>query len=532
MFRTLFIACSLVIALLAISAVQLSKPLNYGMEAEIFKSQDNKEISATSIKNTDEQARPNIIVILADDLGYGDIGLHGSKAIKTPNIDQLAIEGANFSQAYSSAAICSPSRAGLLSGRYPLRSGIIHPIQAAGDSFARKASYKAAVAFSNLAAIDMIGGGNAVKGLPADEITIAELLKSAGYRTAVFGKWHLGDFTAWPEYHPHKHGFDHFVGFNMSNDDWPVAFYRNQEKLIDDIGLDQAHYTKLFTEEAIKFIQQEGQEPFFIFLSQKDPHQPFFPSENFAGKSLGGPYGDAVEEFDWSVGAVLEALKQQGVDNNTLILVTSDNGPWYEGSAGSLRGRKGQSYEGGFKVPLLARWPNQITAGTKIDAPVMNIDFLPSFAAAAGVSLPQDRIIDGKSFLPLFKEPNKSHEEFSQRPLYFFHDYDVEAIRQGDWKLIANNSHYVWPNPLDKNDSLIGGLAGSRDYKPANSSTSVATLGTWPLLYNLQTDPGEAYNLAKSRPEKKELLHSKLDQWKTEFYRNPRGWIQNSEDKN
>lgn len=528
MLRTLLASIALTIALFAFFIIKLSEPETYGLSDADFTPTDKHPTTAvaTTMATTEIQGRPNIIVILADDLGYGDIGIHGSQAIKTPNIDQLAVEGANFTQAYSSAAICSPSRAGLLSGRYPLRSGIIHPIQAAGDSFVRKASYKAALALSNLAAIDMLGGSNAVKGLPAEEITIAELLQSSGYRTAVFGKWHLGDFTEWPEYHPHQHGFDHFVGFNMSNDDWPVAFYRNQEKLIDDIGLQQSHYTKLFTEEAINFIKKDNQKPFFIFLSQKDPHQPFFPSEAFAGKSNGGPYGDAVEEFDWSVGAIVNALKEQGLDQNTLLLVTSDNGPWYEGSAGALRGRKGQSYEGGFKVPLLARWPEKIPAGSIIEQAVMNIDFLPSFAAAAGVELPKDRIIDGKSFLPLLAGSEDAQQAFDARPLFFFHDYDIEAIRQGNWKLIANNSHYVWPNPIDKNDSAVGGLAGSRDYKPEGSSESVATLGTWPLLYNLDIDPGEAYNLSKSRPQEKERLYKKLQDWRRTFYDNPRGWLE------
>lgn len=526
MLRTFLIALVLAIALLTFMIFQLSTPETYGMSASQFDQSRAKPQQAPALAKTQQviTTRPNIIVILADDLGYGDIGIHGSKAINTPNIDQLAAEGVNFTQAYSSAAICSPSRAGLLSGRYPLRSGIIHPIQAAGDSMARKASYKAAIALSNLAAIDMRGGGNAVKGLPADEITIPELLKTAGYRTAVFGKWHLGDFTEWPQFHPHEHGFDHFVGFNMSNDDWPVAFYRNQEKVIDDIGLEQSHYTKLFTDEAIRFIEQDSEKPFFIFLSQKDPHQPFFPSEQYAGKSKAGPYGDAVEEFDGSVGSIISALKKQGLDENTLLLVTSDNGPWYEGSAGPLRGRKGQSYEGGFKVPLLARWPGKIPAGSQVTQAVMNIDFLPSFAAAAGVQLPQDRIIDGKNFLPLLQGNKDVEKTFEQRPLFFFHDYDIEAIRQGNWKLIANNSHYVWPNPIDKADSFIGRMAGSRDYKPEGSAVSVPTLGTWPLLYNLALDPGEAYNVGKHQSQKKQQLHAKLKQWRRGFYANPRGW--------
>ena len=187
----------------------------------------------------------------------------------------------------------------------------------------------------------------------------------------------------------------------MSNDDWPVAFWIDQTEVVTDIGLEQAHYTKLFTEEAIRFIEQSREGPFFLYLAHKDPHQPFFPSERFAGRSAGGPYGDAVSELDWSVGEVVRALHRLGIAEQTLVIVTSDNGPWYEGSAGGLRGRKGQSYEGGFRVPFVACWPGRIPAGSVSEVPAMNIDLLPTFLGLAGLSLPSDRVIDGVDLWPV-----------------------------------------------------------------------------------------------------------------------------------
>ncbi|MBW2293236.1 MAG: sulfatase-like hydrolase/transferase [Deltaproteobacteria bacterium] len=394
-------------------------------------------------------------------------------------------------------------------------------LQAADDTFVRRLSYRAGVVFAKLGAVDLAGGGNAVAGLPRSEITLAEALRVAGYRTMAVGKWHLGDFTGFPEYHPSNHGFDRFVGFNMSNDDWPVAFWRDDAEVVADIGLDQARYTALFTEEAVRFIEEPLDRPFFLYLAHKDPHQPFFPSAAFAGRSNAGPYGDAVSEFDWSVGEVIAALHRSGLAQNTLVVVTSDNGPWFEGSPGGLRGRKGQSYEGGFRVPFIAWWPTQIPQGGVSEVPAMNIDLFPTFLGLAGLALPDDRVIDGVDLWPVLKNQATGLEE---RPLYFFHDYDVEALRLGEWKYIGRNSHYVWPAPLDKADTPGGKLLTGRDYQPANAATSVPTLGTWPLLYNLRRDPEEAYNVAESHPVVVRELTGRLQRWRDEFRENPRGW--------
>lgn len=467
---------------------------------------------------------PNIVLILADDLGWGDLGVQGSRAVETPNIDQLARAGVRLTDFYASAPVCTPSRAGLLTGRYPPRTGLASVLSAVGDSFVRTMMRRAAIGAGKLGTTDMIGGGSVVTGLPLSEITIAEALRERGYGTLAVGKWHLGDFTHFPEYHPSRHGFDHFFGYNVANDDWPIALWRDGQQLTADVGIEQSTHTREFTEEAVSYIRQWRDRPFFIFLSHKDPHQPFFPSAAFAGRSAAGPYGDAVAEFDWSVGEVLAALREAGVADETLVIVTSDNGPWYEGNTAGLRGRKGQSYEGGFRVPFIAAWPGRLPAGAVRSEPAMNIDLLPTFLALAGLAPPADRIVDGIDLLPLLEGDPGAAAAAADRPLYFFHEYDVEAVRVGRWKYIAHNSHYTWPIPIDKNDTLAGRAANSRDYYPPDGGDPVPTLGTWPLLYDLERDREEAYNVARRHPDVSRRLDEALVAWKSAFHAAPRGW--------
>jgi uncharacterized sulfatase len=519
----------LILCLLALVALPAGwlffglKPDTKGLDPSAFRAggKDSAPVSRF-VSVIDESApRPNVVLILADDLGYGDLGVQGSRAVKTPHIDRMAAEGIRLTDFYAAASTCSPSRAGLLTGRYPARSGISTPLQAAGDTFARKLTHRAALGMARLGLVDMIGGGNLVPGLPRAEITIPEALKLAGYRTAAFGKWHLGDFTELPEYHPFRHGFDHFLGFNMSNDDFPVAFWRGGEEVVPDIGAEQSHYTRLFTEEAIRFIEEERGGPFFVYLAHKDPHLPFFPSERFAGQSEAGPYGDAVEEFDWSTGEILAALERLGIADRTLVIVTSDNGPWFEGSPGDLRGRKGQSFEGGFRVPFVARWPRAIPEGAVTAVPAMGIDLFPTLLKLAGVALPTDRVIDGADLWPLL---SGRAEDLPERALYFFHEFDVEGLRMGDWKYFRSMSHWAWPLPLDKRDTLAGRLAGARDYTPPGTEIRIPTLGTWPRLFHVGRDRGESYDLMKKYPETARELGARLDAWSREFSRNPRGW--------
>jgi arylsulfatase A len=467
-----------------------------------------KTISDLLKKTNPDAPRPNIVIINCDDLGYGDIGCYGSKAIRTPAIDRLAKEGIRFTDFYASNALCSPSRAGLLTGRYPQRCGITWPLWAKDDSLGRRLIKRAGHLMGGLGVTDM-GGESLREGLHHQEITIAEALKVAGYRTGMVGKWHLGDFSKQPQYNPLQHGFDEFFGVPHSNDMWPCALYRNETELESDIGLNQGRLTGLYTEEATAFIEKSRKEPFFLYFAHTFPHQPLFASERFKGRSSGGLYGDVVEEVDWSVNEVLRCLKRNGFDRKTIIFFTSDNGPWFEGSPGSLRGRKGQSYEGGFRVPLIVKWPGHIKPGSICQEPAMNIDILPTILHLAGVSLPVDRIIDGRNILGLLtgKEKKSPHEA-----LFFYHHDELEGVRAGKWKYFRNIHHYVYPLPIDKETYPLGRMGRGR-------------LGRWPLLHNMELDPGENYNLIDTYPEIGEKMLKILKNWEKKMARNQGGWI-------
>ncbi|MBL4836901.1 MAG: sulfatase-like hydrolase/transferase [Kordiimonadaceae bacterium] len=493
------------------------EPTRYGLKAEQFAG--NREDTSTSLEHTPNANAPNIVFILADDLGYGDVEAFGETPIRTPNLNRLAAEGVRFTDFYAPAPVCSPSRVGYLTGRYPLRTGMSFPIQPGHNpSLQTWAVSRARAWMSALGAADMKSGDNLTNGLPLHEITIAEGLKQAGYATGVVGKWHLGDFNWWPEYHPFNHGFDFFVGFNASNDDWPVAFYRGTEKEIDDIGLNQQQYTQLFTTEAVGFIEQNQEKPFFLFLSHKDPHQPFFPSDKFIDRSEAGRYGDAVEELDASVGTILDTLDRLSLSDNTVVIFASDNGPWYEGDAGGLRGRKGTSNEGGYRVPFLLRYPEHLEAGSTHAGPAMGIDLLPSLFSMAGVSLPKDRIIDGRS---LFDSNNRLIEKGEARELYFAAGLDFEAVRRGDLKYIQRNSGYVWPLPLDKPIGLVDAMAPR--YVPVDGEP-VDQLNSWPKLYNLDIDAAEAYDISDAHPDDVSDLDGVLQNWRKKFVANPTGF--------
>lgn len=509
--------------LLVITAILLTEPDTNGVSPRLY-SQDRKEPQLTESRYTQKY---NVIIILADDLGYGDLGVQGSGIIKSPNIDAMAAQGTRLTQYYASASICSPSRASLLTGRYPARTGVTNALQNSDDTLIRKATYKAGVALSYLSAADIKGGESLVSGLPESELTLAEALKQAGYRTMGIGKWHLGDFTSNMAHHPFNHGFDEFVGFNASNDEFPAAFWRGDEEIIADIGAEQSHYTRLFTDEAIAFIERnvnnDETQPFFLYLAHKDVHLPFFPGKEFAGKSDAGPYGDAVAEFDWSTGAIIDTLDKLNISDNTLVIVTSDNGPWYEGDPGNFRGRKGLSYEGGFRVPFIVRLPNTIPSNMVLDTPVMGIDLFPTILTMAGLALPNDRIIDGRDVGPLLISGEAS-STLTERPLFFFKDMSIEGMRIGDWKFYDSYSRYVWPVPLDKPDTLGGALMGTRNYQPQGSDIVIPTGPELPMLHNISKDPTESYNVAKRYPEKLSEMQDKFSQWQTEFYNNPRGW--------
>ena len=349
----------------------------------------------------------NIVMILCDDLGYGDLGCYGHPTIRTPNLDRMAAEGMRFTDFYSAAEVCTPSRAALLTGRYAVRSGMAH------DRF-------------------RVLRNRSTGHLPDSELTLAEALRDAGYVTGMIGKWHLGVWSIDPAGHPLRHGFQSYFGLPHSNDMDPVPgpgprgnalanqkaewwngpLYRN-ETLIER-PVDQASLTRRYTEEAQRFIRENRAKPFFLYFAHTFPHTPLFASETFRGKSRRGLYGDVVEELDWSVGQVLETLRREHLDTNTIVFFSSDNGPWLTmnqqgGSAGLLRDGKGTTWEGGMREPGIAWWPGTVPAGTSTRAITAMCDVLPTLAALASAALPAGRRLDGVDQSPILKGDPKTH---------------------------------------------------------------------------------------------------------------------------
>jgi uncharacterized sulfatase len=453
--------------------------------------------------------RPNIVLIYADDLGYGDIGVYGNTVIRTPHINALAFEGIRFTSFYACSAVCAPSRAGLLTGRYPFRTGIVGNTYPRTEALGRRAARRFGVLLKGLGVLD-IREDYVSQGISDHELTLAEGLRAAGYQTGMVGKWHLGDYSSEAQHNPVRHGFDSYLGVPYSNDMLPLPLYRDYTEIQPDLGHDedQARLTGLYTEEALRFIR-EAKEPFFLYLAHTFPHQPLFASLAFKNRSRAGRFGDAVEEIDWSVGQIVELLRNRGLEDQTLVVFTSDNGPWYEGSAGSLRGRKGQSLEGGFRVPFIARWPATIPPGVICEAAAINLDLFPTLFALAGLALPDDRRIDGRDMLGLMTGTTgtATHEAF-----YFYHYDQLEAVRSGDWKYYRRVHRYTWPIPLDAAEipnSLGRKQLGDR----------------WPLLYDLASDPGESYNLCRTYPETAKRMEGLLEEWEEMVGRDPRGFF-------
>jgi len=420
---------------------------------------------------------PNIVLINADDLGYGDLGCYGSGAVKTPNIDALATGGMRFTDFYSCSPVCSPSRFGLLTGRYPIRIGLHAALFPSHMPLKNRLTNRFYETLGEAGLLDMKKKGYAV-GIPTEEVTLAELLKERGYKTGMVGKWHLGDENP---YLPTDNGFDTFFGVPYSNDMVPFPLYRDEEIIEDDIA-DQGTLTKRYTEEALKFIDENHEDPFFFYFAHTFPHIPLFASEDFRGTSAGGLYGDTVEEVDWSVGEVTKKLDELGLSDNTIVIFTSDNGPWYEGSPGDLRGGKGTSYEGGFRVPMIVKWPGVTAPGSVCEEMANNMDIFPTLAAAVGAVPPDDREIDGMDITGLLAgADNTPHEVF-----YFYHYDKVQGIRLGDWKYLRKLNVYDWPSNLQ-------------------------IKGPW--LFNMKTDPQERYDLTETHPDIADKLEGMIVEW-------------------
>lgn len=465
---------------------------------------------------------PNVVIIMADDLGYGDLGAYGNTLLSTPRVDALAQQGARFTQFYASHSSCSPSRAGLLTGRYPLRTGINFPIQRGHDDLQRALARRLGRWSAEIGATDMVQAGeSAVPGLPASEVTLAEALRLAGYATGVVGKWHLGDFTADPQYHPRRHGFDFFAGFPGSNDEFPYCYWRDETLVEENLGLRQGGVTAMLTDEAVRFIDANRARPFFLYFAEKNVHTPLVPAPPFAGGSPGGPYGDAVAELDWSVGQIVDALATRGLLDDTLLVFTSDNGPWHLGSPGALRGRKGQPMEGGQRVPAIAVWPGHIPAGRVIDAPAMNFDLFPTVLGLAGLELPRDRVIDGRDLWPLL---GGASDATPHDALFFFNANVVDGARGGRWKYYRWVNLYTWPVPLDKANTLAGRSAHAYTYTDPQTGETAHLVTHDPLLFDVVADSNESYNVAAAHPDDVARLQAAIDAWERDFFANPRGW--------
>ncbi len=446
---------------------------------------------------------PNIIIINADDLGYGDPGCYGGQAIQTPAIDSLATQGVRFSDFHSSDSVCTPSRAGLLTGRYAKRMGLDVPLHPEKMSLRQTITVSLGYLAGKIGLMDLATEGGEA-GLRGDEITLAEALRVAGYATGMVGKWHLGDFGANPRHNPRRHGFDFFFGVPYSNDMHPFPLYRNEDELESHVA-DQSGLTRLYTAQAVEFIEASRDEPFFLYFAHTFPHRPLHASAEFRHRSAGGVFGDTVEELDWSVGQVLATLERLSLQDDTIVMFTSDNGPWYQGSPGVHRGRKGQSYEGGHRVPFIVRWPGRIQQGRIERQPAMNIDLFPTCLALAGLTLPNDRIIDGESIEDLLTaDSTQPPHEY----LFFYHQGELEGVRSGRWKYFRNFNHYVWPMPVN---TKMGRLSNH-------------TTGPLPLLFDLETDPGEAYDVASEHPEVARRLSETMADWEQQIRSNRRGW--------
>ena len=397
----------------------------------------------------DAQQPPNIIFILADDLGYSDVGCYGAKKVKTPHIDRLAAEGIRFTDFHTAASICSPSRAAFLTGAYPQRAGLYMGIN------------------PNRTAHWFLG-------LHPDEITIAELLKRRGYATHMVGKWHLGTE---PEFRARQQGFDHYYGMPCNYAHSP-KFFEDDEVVFAKTPLDQL--TNLYTERITSIIRagSETNEPFFLYYAHNYPHTPYQAGRKFKGTSRDGVRGDVIQEFDWSVGEIMNALEQANAAENTIIVFTSDNGPTRNEHALPFRGTKFVTLEGGHRVPFVFHWPALIKQGSVSSVSVNAMDLFPTFSDIIDESLPVDRIYDGVSLLPLLR--GRSIQRTPDEPFYYYNCENLQAVRQGDWKIHLPRGEEQLPF-WDKNKALV-------NLKE-------------PILYNLRVDTAEQTNVADDHPE-------------------------------
>ena len=445
---------------------------------------NNKHDYLTQISQHDKRHRtdPNIVFILYDDMGYGDVGAgaEGSLMIATPNINALAADGVVLTDFYSPAPVCTPSRAGYLTGRLAARAGLPNVVFPTGGAegflFNTMLTPKANVR------------------LPAEEITLAELLSAAGYATGMVGKWHLGDRS--PSL-PNDMGFDSYFGALYSNDMQPFALYADRD-IAAEAPVDQRFLTERYTQAATNFIQQHAEEPFFLYFAHNFPHAPLSTRPERSGTSRAGLYGDVLEEIDDSVGAIVAALERTGNLDNTLIIITSDNGPWFLGDAGDQRGRKGNTFEGGMRVPFIAHWPAGITPDRTEHAMAMGIDLLPTVLDLLQLPSPSDRTLDGRSILSILTQGGPSPHDY----LYYYDGETLFAVR---------DQHYKYRGPA--------GVLFGTDQAPIGVAIPKKE---W--LFDLAGDTRESYDTSNRNPKKLMQLRAAFDAKNREMAENKRGW--------
>ncbi len=425
--------------------------------------------------------RPSVIVILADDLGAGDLSCYGHPRFRTPNIDRLAAEGVRMTQLNAPAPYCAPSRASLLTGRYPLRCGMPQNPVPKGDV--------------QVHTLDHIG-------LPVEERTLANVFRDAGYRTACFGKWHLGHQ---PQFRPLRRGFDEYFGILYSNDMNPVELWDGERKV--EYPVVQTTLTRRLTERAVRFIRDNRRRPFFLYLPHVAVHKPLFAAESFYGKSGAGLYGDCLADLDHGVGELMTALRETGLERKTLVVFASDNGPWYGGSTGGLRGMKGQNWEGGLRVPLIARLPGRLPEGRTLDAPANLIDLAPTLLAATGVSPRKRAEFDGENLWSMLTGTGPAPAE---RPVFSFRAEKLCTVRLGRWKLHLESPAGLndrawrpdekWVDPRRPDGVRL--LAPFEQYHPSDFPGVTPGIPVAPpALYDLVADRAEQLNLAGQHPE-------------------------------
>ncbi|MEH6584318.1 MAG: sulfatase [Halioglobus sp.] len=424
--------------------------------------------------------RPNILFILYDDLGYGDIGAGAVGVVKTPNIDQLAANGVVLSDFHSPAPVCTPARAGFLTGRLPLRAGLPNVVFPTGSA--------QAMMFNDL--LDPTGHSR----LPTDEITLPEILNAVGYRTGMVGKWHMGDRS--PSL-PNNFGFDSFYGALYSNDMEPFAFYRNTEVELE-APVDQRKMSEIYTNEVTTFIEAQSDAPFFLYFAHNFPHDPLFVSEERSGQSDAGLYGDVLEELDDGIGQIVASLEKTGQLENTLIIISSDNGPWFLGDAGDQRGRKGSTFEGGMRVPFIAHWPRKLAGGRVESAMGMGIDLVPTILDVLSLPAPTDRLLDGKSMHEVLLNGAATPHDY----LYHFDGEILFAVRDQRFKYRGDlGIHYA----MDQ--MPVSGRVPRKEW-----------------LFDLAADPRESYDASDRYPRDLARLRLAFTAKQREMEVNKRGW--------